>query len=282
MFVAVNAAENLKIARSGVAIHTFVPFPLVFSAVNGEIHTIVIEAGRGPCRFCVAALTIVRELRGGVVGVHRLVIIICVAAKTSIRRIVVIPVVAGRAIIRNGCMLSVKGVVIIVDAKGCRIPSRLGSVAGGTIRCQPQYLVIGIGGIVEIHGMAGFTIRGGALIPFGMAQNAIRILVAARQGEIRIVVIKTPVGITCWVAGQTGCIFVSITAYSAVFPIRFRVDVAIDAPEFRIVGGVIMAIGTLRPLALVSSAIDRKQTIVLGKFGGHPTNIRGVAFGTTG
>ena len=209
VFVAVNAAENLKIARSGVAIHTFVPFPLVFSAVNRE-RPIVIEVGRCPCRFRVAALTIGRELRGGVVGAHRLVIvtgvaskagigrivvisivagravirnrhvgasdginiivvkgrrypgrfrvtrltvrrelrtgvvrigglpvIILMAAKTGVRRVVVIPVMAGGAIIRNGRMFSVKGVVIIVDAERSRIPSRLGSVAGSAIGWQP-------------------------------------------------------------------------------------------------------------------------------------------------
>ena len=104
----------------------------------------------------------------------------------------------------------------------------------------------------------------------------------ARQREIRIVVVKTIVGITRRVASQTGRIFISITTHAPVFLIRFGVDVATDAHKFRIVGWIIVAIGTLGPLALMFPAVDRKRTIVLSKFGGHPPYIRRVAFRTTG
>ena len=51
MFVAINAAEGCKVARTGMAFRTIVPFSLVFPAVNGEVHSIMIKSRRYPGRF---------------------------------------------------------------------------------------------------------------------------------------------------------------------------------------------------------------------------------------
>ena len=282
VFVAIDTAEYLEIAGSGMAFGAVVPFSSVFPAVNGEIHYIVVKVCRNPCRFRVAALAVGWELSGAVAGVRRLVVIIGMAAKAGVRRVGVISIMAGRAIIRNGRMPAIKRIVIIVDAKRSRVPAWLGGVAGSTIDRQPQCLVVGVGAIAEISSMAGFTVRWRALVSGGVAQNAIGIQVPARERKMGTVVVKTAGRIPRRMAGQAGGVFISITAHPPVPLIRFRVDMAGDAHKFCVVRRVAVAIGTLRPFACMLPAIDRKQTVMLHKFGRHPADIRRVAFYTTG
>lgn len=47
VFMTVNATEGGKITR-GMAIYTVVPFAIVFTTVNREVHAIVVKGGRYP------------------------------------------------------------------------------------------------------------------------------------------------------------------------------------------------------------------------------------------
>ncbi len=62
---------------------------------------VVVKSGRVPSRLRVAVLTGCREASGLVVGVRRGVVIRQVAAHTSVRRSVVIPVMALGTLVRN-------------------------------------------------------------------------------------------------------------------------------------------------------------------------------------
>lgn len=67
-------------------------------------------------------------------GVGRLHIIFMVAAVAGVGSIVVIPVVAGRAVIDNRCVRAINDPVIIVLRESRRRPTRIGSVTLGAIR----------------------------------------------------------------------------------------------------------------------------------------------------
>ena len=72
-----------------------------------RIKTIVVQCRRYPGRFAVAAGAVRRELLGGVVGVGCLVVIADMATRAGIRGVIVIPIVAGDAVIGNGGMRAV-------------------------------------------------------------------------------------------------------------------------------------------------------------------------------
>lgn len=67
-------------------------------------------------------------------GVGRLYIIFMVAAVACVWGIVVIPVVAGRAVIGNRCVCAINDPVIIVLRESRRRPTGIGSVTLGAIR----------------------------------------------------------------------------------------------------------------------------------------------------
>lgn len=66
------------------------------------------------------------------------------ATKTSIRGIVVIPVVAGSTLIGNQSMCPIQRIIIIVDRECCRRPAGSCGVTHGTVRRNVQDYVIWI------------------------------------------------------------------------------------------------------------------------------------------
>ncbi len=129
--------------------------------------------------------------------------------------------------------------------------------------------------------MASFAICGRALVPICMAHYAVGIYVGARQRKICAVMVKTIFGVPCRMAGQAGRIFISISAHADMAFIRFGIDVATDAGKFGVVGLIIMTIGTLRPLPLMLTAVNREKAIVLRILSRHPPHVRRMAFRTT-
>ncbi len=69
MLVAVDATEEGKIARAGVAIDTLIPFILMLAAVDREILLVMVKSGRIPGCFGMTILTGCREPCGRVVRV---------------------------------------------------------------------------------------------------------------------------------------------------------------------------------------------------------------------
>ncbi len=242
------------------------------------IHRIVIKSSGRPGGLTVASGTIHGELRGGVVRIGRRVIIGRMTTRTGIRRVVVIPVVAGSAIVRNLGVRPVQGVIIIVDREARRRPARVGSVAHRTICGQVQVGVTGVEAGVVIGRMAGHTLRGCPCVTIRVALVAIGTQVRAREREPRVVVVEGIACIAGRVTSQTGRIFIHIPVYADVGIVCNRVDMAIGAGEFRKIGWILMAFIALHPLALVFATVDREILgIVLEVLRGRPVRVGGMA-----
>ena len=112
-----------------MAFHTLRPFALVLAAVDREILGIVIEVGRDPGILGMAAGAIRRELGCYMVRVLGVVEIVAVAPEAGVGRVVVIPVMAGGAIITDTRMRPNERIEIIVDGEGGRHPVRGGGMA---------------------------------------------------------------------------------------------------------------------------------------------------------
>lgn len=87
-----------------MAIHALVPLAVVFSAVNGEIHIVVVKCGGRPGVFAVAVLARSRELSSDVVRVVGCVVVGGMTAKAGIRGVDIISVVALGTVIGYGRM----------------------------------------------------------------------------------------------------------------------------------------------------------------------------------
>ena len=117
-----------------------------------RVKTVMVQRRRRPGGFAVASGAIGWELLGDVVRISRLVIIGRMAACAGVRRRIVIAVVAGGAIVRNGGMRAVQGVIIVVNGKGGRFPTA-GRVAIGTGGGDGQGHVVWVGGICSIRAL---------------------------------------------------------------------------------------------------------------------------------
>ncbi len=144
MFVTIDTTKCRKISRIRVAVHALIPFPLVFSTIDREILLVVVEAGGLPGGFGVAILTGGREARGGMFGAIGRVVIGGMTAKTGVRGIVVIPVVAGSTLIRDQGVRTIQRIIIVVNGEGGWRPARSRGMAHGTVRRNVQGYVIWI------------------------------------------------------------------------------------------------------------------------------------------
>ena len=122
-----------------------------------RVEIIVVKSGRHPSGFSVAFLAISRELVGEVIRIVRLVVVVCVAAVTSVRRIVVVPIVTDGTIVLNGSMGAAQHIVIVVNGEGSRVPIRYCGMAHVAICRYSQCHVIGVGGLVVIGDVAALA-----------------------------------------------------------------------------------------------------------------------------
>lgn len=99
--VAVRATEFLDVVWIGMTIAALHPFPLVFSTVDREKHSIVVECRRHPCIFRMAGRTVRGKLKRLVRRIDGLVIIFDMATGTGVGRIAVIAFVARGTIQTN-------------------------------------------------------------------------------------------------------------------------------------------------------------------------------------
>lgn len=171
--MAIYTAEYRIIARCRMAVDTLIPLTIVFAGVYRKIKLIVVKCGGCPCRFSMAILTCRRELRGGMIRIISRIVLRCMTAKTGIRCGIIITVVTGGAIISNRRMCTVQGIVVIMNGKGCGLPTGLRRMTTGTIHRQVQCDVIWIERLVIIGGMACRTIGRRALITIGMTLQTI-------------------------------------------------------------------------------------------------------------
>ena len=96
------------------------------------------------------------ELSRLVIRVGRGVVIRLVASRTGVGGIVIIAVVAGCAVVGNGCVCTIQWVIIVVQGEGCRHPAITG-VAGFTIRWNANRIVVGVGGSIILRLVAPGT-----------------------------------------------------------------------------------------------------------------------------
>jgi hypothetical protein len=98
-----------------MTVDTSIPFPIMRAAVNGEIHTIVVESSRCPRILRVASLTVGRKTGTLVVRIVGPVVIPAMTSKAGVGRIAVItPDMAGHTGVRNRSVRTHQRVKIIV------------------------------------------------------------------------------------------------------------------------------------------------------------------------
>ncbi len=142
------------------------PFAIVFATVNREVHAIVVKSGGCPGGFRMAILTGSRKTGRSVVRVIGVVVIIFMTAKTSVRRVVIITIMAERTVIRNDGVGTVQLPIIIMDRESRRHPVGIGGMTGSAIRGNTNSLVIGIGRLIIVRLVAAHTgIRRVIVIP---------------------------------------------------------------------------------------------------------------------
>ena len=173
MLVAVDATEELKIARAGVAIDTLIPFILMLAAVDREILLVMVKSGRIPGCFGMTILTGCREPCGRVVRVGCRIVIAHVAAVAGVRRGVVVAVVAGCTVIGDSRMCPVQRIIVVVNRERSRRPAGCGRVTHDTIRRKIQRHVVRVGRLVEIWCVTSRTLRGRTGISSGVTFNTI-------------------------------------------------------------------------------------------------------------
>ena len=140
-----------------MAIYTGRPLPLVLAAVNRKMLPVVVECRRHPARFRMAGLAVCGKLERRMAGVRRLGIICRMAAEAGVRGIVVIAVVAGGTVVGNGCVRTIKRIIVVVDGESRRHPIRRGGMTRSAIRREIQRQVVRIGALVVIRRMATCT-----------------------------------------------------------------------------------------------------------------------------
>lgn len=128
-----DAGKDTEIARSGMTIQTLTPHAIMGSAVDREVLRIMIKRGRLPCCLRMTGRTIGGELQRGMWRINRLVVVLLVASRTGIGRIVIIPVMAGGTLVGNHRVRAVEGIKFIMVVKRCRGPSRIRGMTGGAI-----------------------------------------------------------------------------------------------------------------------------------------------------
>ena len=217
-----------------------------------------------------AGLAIYRELLCLVIRIRHLVIVCRVAAEAGVRCVVVVPVVAGSAIIGYDSMCAIQHIIIIVNGKAGRRPIGLRRMTGSTVRREAQRHVVRIGTLVEIRRMASRTIRGCALVTAAMTVYTTRRQVYPCQREVGGIMVKNIVRIARRMAGQACRAVVGIAVDAIVFIVRFRVGMTGRASKLRIVGQVDMAIHTLVPLPVMRPAVNREELAVVVESSRHP------------
>ena len=136
-----------------MAVEALIPFPLVFTTVNREIFYVMIKCSGHPGGLAVATGAVRWKLCCSMVGVVRLVVVTNMASCAGVWRTIIVPVVAGGAIIRNSSMRPVQRVIIIMHRKCGRLPPR-SSVAGRTVRRYRKCNVVRIGTLVVVRRVA--------------------------------------------------------------------------------------------------------------------------------
>ena len=177
------------------------------------------------------------------------------ASETGVWRVIVIAIVAGGAIIRNGYVRSIEYIIVIVDREGRRRPTGIRSMAHRTIRRNIDRLVIRIYRLVVISCMATYAsvwrvvvislVTGIAIVSNGdvrSGEREKRIVIKSRRRPGSLSVALSAIGrelLGC-VISINNLLIISIVA--AIASVRCIVIISI------VTGGTIIGNGHMRPV----------------------------------
>ena len=176
------------------------------------IKDIVIKNSRLPGVFAVAAFAGSREACRSVVRIVRAVVIRLVTAHAGIWRVAVIAVrMAGRAFGSDLSVGALQDVIVIVNIKSSRRPSRISRMTRGTILRKIQTCMLRINRSLIILLMAIKTIRGSSGIALTMTLLTVQANMSTGKREICQTVIKIIQSRARWMASITGIVRIHIT-----------------------------------------------------------------------
>lgn len=272
--MATQTTKDHQVARRGVALRTGIPRPLVAPAEDGEVLGIVVEGGRIPFRFGVAASTVRGEADRTVVGGIGGIVIIQMAAHAGVGRIGIVSVVASGAIVGDPGVGSIEGIIIIVHGKRSRHPVRRCRMADHTICGDSQGCMSRIAAAIVVCIMTGKAGRGRSCKPVGMAGDTIDADMGFSERKVGGIVIKGSIRRTVGMTTKTGATLIGIAGNAAVFVIRPRIAMAGRTGKFGDIIGIGMAIHAIVPFSLVLSTVNGEELgVVVVKGGRHPTCI---------
>ena len=187
VLMAIDATELTEVIGVRMAIGTRVPLTIVRTAVDAEVHLVVVEGGGVPSRGTVAFSTVRRELRSTVVRVVRSIIVRHVACVT-IGGSTGIAVRVALQTARIGMRAREREArAVVVECAG--LPRGF-TVTGRTVQREASRYMVGIRRAVVVREVTGVTVRGSTRIPVAMALQAVSVHVRTLQREARIVVIE--------------------------------------------------------------------------------------------
>jgi hypothetical protein len=111
---------------------------------------IVIKCGWNPCRLIVTEYTTCREPGCHVIRVCCCIIVTYMASLTSVWGIVVVSIMASRAIVGDGCVCSEQRIIVVVNRECSRYPVWTGGVAGFAGCRQVECQVTWVGTLVIV------------------------------------------------------------------------------------------------------------------------------------
>lgn len=124
VIVAVKTIVYRKIAGCRMALAALVPLIVMLPAIDWKVHIVMVKRRWLPSILGMAGGTIRREARRLVVRVVRPGVFRLVTAVASVRRIVVVPIVASGTIILDSHVRTLEGPKLAVNREGRRIPIR--------------------------------------------------------------------------------------------------------------------------------------------------------------
>ena len=133
------------------------------------------------------------------VGVSGCIVVIDMAAGTSVGCIDVVAIMASGTVVSDGRMGTFDHIIIIVYGEGSWIPSWLGGVTRSAVTGDADCIMIGIGRLIKIGGMAIHTQGGSTSISVDVTTGTVDRSVSAGEREVGQVMIE--VG---WLPGCLG------------------------------------------------------------------------------
>ncbi len=124
LVVAGEATEYGVVIWIRMAVCALIPFSFVLATVNWKIEVVMIPVGRFPCVLCMTGLAGGWKLSRLVIRIIRLVVVALMTPITSVRCVVVIPVVTGYTFICYRRVRALQYIIVIMVRESRWVPVR--------------------------------------------------------------------------------------------------------------------------------------------------------------